>query len=317
MDKQQGRVLAIDLGGSKLEVGLVTHQGEILCTSRQALSGTPYTREALLEKISAGVSDLVRQYGELGAAAIGVSIPGPCDPCKGIFLRNFTNDISDWPIVDDLTRLLGVPVYGDNDVNACAVAEKAFGSCKNYADYMWVTLSFGCGGAFFLNNALYRGSGFLAGEVGHIPVLFEHRPARCKCGVYGDMEIEGSGTAIGRKYLEQAGLPPNPTFSSREVSRLARAGDEKALALFSESGYYLGRICAMAINMLNLPKIVLGGGVVIYDYDLLKPGIDRALDELVFPLAKGTCSVEVTALGYHASLLGAAALALGHIAYSQ
>lgn len=309
-NKQQGRVLAVDLGGSKLEIGLVTPKGEILCISRQALTGSPYTREELLEKISAGVSDLNRQYGELGAVAIGVSIPGPCDPNKGIFLRNFTNDISNWPIADDLTRLFSLPAYGDNDVNACAVAEKAFGNCKNCTDFMWVTLSFGCGGAFFLNNALYRGSSFLAGEVGHIPVSFEH-PSRCKCGVYGDMEIEGSGTAIGRKYLEQTGLQPDPSFASREVSRLARAGDEKALALFHESGYCLGRICAIAINMLNLPKIVLGGGVVVYDYDLLKPGIDHALDDLVFPLAKGTCSVEVTALGYHASLLGAAVLALG------
>lgn len=190
--------------------------------------------------------------GDLGAVAIGVSIPGPCDPRKGIFLRNFTNDISK-PIADDLSRLFSLPAYGDNDVNACAVAEKIFGSCKDYTDFMWVTLSFGCGGAFSLNNALYRGSSFLVGEVGHIPIAFEH-PARCKCGVYGDMEIEGSGSAIGRKYLEQAGHPPDPCFTSKEVSQLARAGDGKARSLFYESGYNLGRICAMAINMLNLPK---------------------------------------------------------------
>lgn len=309
--KQQGRVLAVDLGGSKLEVGLVTSDGEILCTSRCELSGTPYTRNALLDKISVGVQDLIKQYGELGAEAVGVSIPGPCDPINGVFLRNFTNEISNWPIADDLTQLFSLPVFGDNDVNACALAEKAFGICKNCSDYMWVTLSFGCGGAFFLNNMLYRGSTNLAGEVGHIPVKFDY-PSRCKCGVYGDMEVEGSGTAIGRKYLEQTGHPPNATFFSKDVSRLARKGDKKAIALFFESGYCLGRICAMAINMLNLPKIVLGGGVVVYDYDLLKPGLDQALNELVFPPVKGSFSVDVTALGYHASLLGAAALALSH-----
>ena len=73
-------------------------------------------------------------------------------------------------------------------------------------------------------------------------------------------------------------------------------------------GYYLGRLCAIACNLLNIQKAVIGGGVAVYDFDLMKPDIDRALSTLVIPPLKKSFYAEKTALGYNASLLGAAAL---------
>ena len=66
----------------------------------------------------------------------------------------------------------------------------------------------------------------------------------------------------------------------------------------------------MVSNLLNIPIAVIGGGVAVYDYDILKPGIDKALDKYVFPISKGKFSVVKTELGYNASLLGAAAITL-------
>ena len=302
-----GNIIAVDLGGSKLVTGLVTRDGAILCSRRQNLTGIKYDIETIRVKIRESIKDLENQYGELDAEALGMSIPGTCDPVRGIFLQNFSTGITNWHIADELREEYRLPVSVDNDVNACAVAEKVYGSCQEFSDYLWVTVSYGCGGALFLNGRLFRGKNYLAGEVGHIPVEHEH-PSRCGCGIYGDMEAEGAGTAIGRKYLELTGRAPDPSFMSRDVSALARSGDPVAMGLFRKSGYYLGKLCAMTCNLLNIQKAVIGGGVAVYDFDLMKADIDRALAELVIPPSKSSFYVEKTALGYNASLMGAAAL---------
>ena len=87
-------------------------------------------------------------------------------------------------------------------------------------------------------------------------------------------------------------------------------GDRLALETFHEAGACLGRLCATATTMLNLEKAVIGGGVAVYDFNLLKPGLDETLPKLIFKTGNESFFVEKTALGYNASLLGAAALTL-------
>ncbi|NMD38249.1 MAG: ROK family protein, partial [Christensenellaceae bacterium] len=238
-----------------------------------------------------------------------ISIPGPCDPIKGIFLGNYTTKIKNWNIVNDIQEHIKLPVYIENDVNACAVGEKVFGLCKEETDFFWMTISFGCGGALFIDNKLYRGKSNLAGEIGHIQIEY-NKPRKCGCGQVGDMEAEGAGIAIGVKYLERTGQNPNPYFHSKHVSDLARKGDIIAKEIFFESGFYVGKLCAMVSNILNVPFAVIGGGVAVYDYDILKPGIDKALDKFLFPMSKGKFKIYQTELGYNASILGATAIAL-------
>ena len=304
-----GNIIAVDLGGSKLVVGLVSPEGTVLHSATAVLTGVPFTRETLLDMIDTCVKAIDFKAGHPDAAAVGVSVPGHYDHAHGVFLSNYSTGMRDWPIVEDLKEKYHLPVFADNDAKTCAVAEKLFGSCRDTEQYLWVTVSYGCGGAFYLNDRLFRGARNFAGEVGHVPVEFV-QPHLCGCGVWGDLEAEASGTAIGRKYLERTGRATDAAFRSKEVSALARQGDKTALTLFREAGYYIGRIGAMAAMMLDIQKMVLGGGVAVYDFDLMKPGIDRVLEDLLIPLNRDFFHVEQTALGYHASLLGAAAVAM-------
>lgn len=301
-------IIAVDIGNSKFIVALVTQAGEVLYSERVP-EGTFHYKEKITDLIFKSIEKMRREYGELNAGAVGVSVPAGCDSVRGIHLYNETTKVRNWHVRDDFENYLHMPVYVENDVNACAVGEKMFGNCKDTAHFMWVTLSFGCGGAFYLNNELYTGAHFMAGEVGHVVVEHDH-PHRCDCGLYGDMEAEASGRGIGRSYLEKIGRPDDPEFRSKEVSELARKGDQLALETFHEAGVCLGRLCATATTMLNLEKAVIGGGVAVYDFDLLKPGLDETLPKLVFKTGNESFFVEKTALGYNASLLGAAALTL-------
>ena len=304
-------VLAIDLGGSKLQVAIVDSLGNIIASEKRTLIDSNYSEESIMKEIRIAAENIIEK-SQKTLLAVGISIPGPCDSENGIFLANFSTGVKNWEYAKTLSDTFSLPCFGDNDVNACAVAEKRFGNCKSNSSYIWITLSFGCGGALFLDGKLYKGRRSLAGEVGHIQVVHDSK-LRCGCGIYGDMEAEFSGFAIGRKYLEKKGLTPDANFASKEVGKLARQGDNLALELLYEAGYALGRLCSIAQNLLDLEKAVLGGGVCVYEFDFLKPGIYKAIDDCCFPLSKQGFTVEKTALGYDASLLGAASLALNAI----
>ncbi|MDO5022710.1 MAG: ROK family protein [Eubacteriales bacterium] len=301
--------LAIDLGGSKTVVSVVDSAGKIYHSARRELIGKSYTPNSILAAIESASKEALEFSPDKKPQSVGISIPGPCDSENGVFLANFSTNIQGWHFKRDLEDMFHLPVFGDNDVNACALAEKRFGCCKNTANFIWITLSFGCGGAVYLNDRLYKGRRGLAGEVGHIPVVFDSK-IKCGCGVFGDMEAEYSGFALGRKYNAIKGLAQNPKTASKEVGQAARQGDKDAIKLLYEAGYALGRLISMAQNILDLESAVLGGGVCVYEYEFLYPGIAQAIEDCCYPLSKQGFEVHKTALGYNASLLGAAALAL-------
>jgi predicted NBD/HSP70 family sugar kinase len=298
--------LAIDLGGSKIIVSFIDSAGRIYRTARREMRGKDYTPQNIIAEIKSAAKEAA-EFIDAKPQSVGISIPGPCE--DGVFLANFSTNIHGWHFKRDLEAVFNLPVYGDNDVNACAAAEKRFGCCKDIENFIWVTLSFGCGGAIYLNNRLYRGRRGLAGEVGHIPVVFDSR-IKCGCGIFGDMEAEFSGFALGKKYNKLKGLPENPNTASKEVGEAARQGDKDAKDLLYQAGYGLGRVISMAQNLLDLEKAVLGGGVCVYEYEFLYPGVVQAIEDCCYPLSKQGLTIQKTALGYNASLMGAAALAL-------
>ncbi len=301
--------IAVDWGGSKVETGLVSPSGAVLYSSHYVLPvNYEYDGAYLSECVRSEIEKMRRAYGKLNAAAVGVSAPAVCDSERGIVISNGAG-IYDWHLKEDFERALGLPVVLDKDTNACAMAERKFGVCKNTDNFIWITVSSGCGAGLFLNGKPFRGTNFAAGEVGYIQVEYVDPLPTVEDGLSGDMEDEGCGSAMGRRYLQLSGRPADPAFRSKEVGELARAGDETAQSVFYRTGVYISRLAAMTANLLNVQKVVLGGGTIIYDYDLIKKGIDETLPTLLRPLSAKDFSVEVTALGYHASLIGAGAIA--------
>lgn len=303
-------VIAIDIGGSKIATGLVDTSGNILYSNHTRLPAKQ-TNQMLLNTIIDMAEQMKQEYGPLDAEAVGIAIPGCCDPVQGIFIINTTTKIGDLHIVRELTPYFQLPIYIENDVNACAVGEKQFGCCKEESEFLWITVSNSCGGALFLGGQLYRGYRFCAGEVGHYTVE-EQNPYLCGCGKYGHLEVHGSGSAIGRAYRERMNLSEDPSFQSREVGILARQGDPVAIDVFYQAGRYLGKAIAGITNTLNLQKAVLGGGVTM-DYNLLEQGVLDAVSDNLFPYGNEQFRVEKTALGYHAGLIGAATLAIQNL----
>jgi glucokinase len=293
---------AIDGGGTKVLTAVMTETGEMLA-KRQA--SVPTADHAAYFARCAGMlaecaSEVNVSLDEL--AGVGVSLPAMTDG-KDRVLGSPSAGWGAFSVRPLLVPALGMcsdRVFIENDVNACALAEMRF--AKGGANFIWMTVSTGIGGAVVANGHLVRGAGFCAGEIGHIKVEFE-KPRRCGCGGCGCLEAHASGTAIGR-LAREAGLDAD----AKQCEALASQGDPAALEVFAQAGLYIGRALAMTANVLNPERVYIGGGVA-HALSLLLPSLRLEFDRGALPQCRSVM-IEPTRLGYEAALFGAAAVCL-------
>ncbi|MDO4571243.1 MAG: ROK family protein [Planctomycetia bacterium] len=319
-DPRRHTALAIDIGGSKMMLGLVElreigHERwnyRVLQKTNNALP-CDIRVEGILEKIADCSRELLREGGISSFERVGANIPGLAD--ERIWIYAPFSGIQNFPIAEALEKMFDRPVRIDNDVNACALAEKVLGKCGGVRDFIWLTISNGVGGGLFLNNDVYRGAKGFSGELGHVCVVPNGR--LCGCGKRGCVEAECAGPGIAAFYRSLFTTPTEavptefvPTrATAREIAQRAREGEPQARQTFERTGRLLGFALANAANILNPEKIVLGGGVV-QSWDIFAPAMERTFEEHLFKRANEHLRLEKTSLGYDAALLGAAALTL-------
>lgn len=295
---------AIDFGGTKLLVGLVSSDGTVLAQQRVP---TPY------QGGPAGVADqavlmlrnLLAQEGITTAqlAGLGSTVPGLAETRKGILRLAPALGWRDVPFAQMLADRTGVEARIANDVNACALAEQRFGVGRGVESLVWITVSTGVGGSVVLDGKIVEGASGIAGEIGHLVV--EEGGYTCGCGHRGCLEAMAAGPAIARRARE-SGLQ---VADSAEVATLARSGDPIARRILTETAVYLGRAIAFCYNLLDPDMVVIGGGVG-QSFDLLLPTLDAVVADRAIRLADRPHRIMPTGLGYEAALVGAAALVL-------
>jgi glucokinase len=166
------------------------------------------------------------------------------------------------------------------------------------------------GGGLVFDGALFTGLAGYAGEVGHIQV--EPSGVPCGCDSWGCIEtIAGNGgwvrrteEAIARRTSVLAGQKLDP----KVVVDAARQGDAVALEVLDGTARALGAGIAAVLNLLNLERVVIGGGVSAAGPILL----DRIVAEAkrrTFPAVFAGCSFVPAALGSDAGVVGAARVA--------
>ena len=320
--------LAIDIGGSKLLTALVSRRAaaapQLLGIAHRRLT-RDCGQEGVLSAIESAVAETLRSTGaDIGELlGIGALIPGLADPEKGLWVYAPFSGIGDFPIAKILKERYGKPVAVENDVNACAWAEKIFGACKDVDYFLWITVSNGIGGGLVLDGKVYPGPFGGAAEIGHVKIV--ENGAKCGCGGRGCLEAEAAGPAIARRFAEglaqadsatlrrvadyrkKEGICDDARLDAKQIADLARAGDALAKEVFDTSGHYIGRAAAMAANIVNPERIVVGGGVS-GAFDLLEPEMTRTFSGQLFGSVNKTLRIVKTGLGYEAGLYAAASL---------
>ncbi len=309
----------IDLGGTKIYAALADLEGRVI---NELKVPTPAREgyEAVIRRLAAAVGQLQEEAGLPGPPlALGVGAPGPLDPAAGVVYQAPNLGWRDVPLKADLERLLGVPVYLDNDANLAALGEHRYGAGRGAAHMVYITVSTGVGGGLVLGGRLYRGATGGAGEVGHLVV--DPRGPRCGCGSYGCLEALASGTAMarearrlvaagrGRAILEAAGGDP-ASITSEAVARAAAAGDEEARAIIAAAGRALGIGMAGILNLLNPAVVVLGGGAMRAG-TLFWEAMEEELARRALEASRRAARIVPAALGERSGVLGALALAAG------
>ncbi|MCR2819006.1 ROK family protein [Microbacterium sp. zg.Y1090] len=292
-------VAGVDIGGTKTAGALVAADGTVLA---RASRETP-ARDggaAMAETAARVVEEL---YGRAGvrADAVGVGAAGVVEHDTGT-IRAASATFVGWtgfPLGERLAERLSLPVQVENDVNAFLLGETAWGAARG-SDVLGVMLGTGVGGALVMDGRLRHGPHGAAGEIGHTPGYGE---LRCTCGRTGHLETLASGTSIARRYAEATDRPLEP---ARIVAQRARGGDPAARAVFADAGQAVALACVSAATLVDLPLVVVGGGVV-EAWDLLAPAVQATLASDP-PVSGVPLRIVPGTLRADAVVLGAAAL---------
>ncbi|MEY4364878.1 MAG: hypothetical protein RLZZ305_222 [Actinomycetota bacterium] len=280
--------LAVDIGGTKFAVGLVTRAGELLDREVHRLDPRDTAEEHFdeLARLVTSQVDRARQRHGMPLSVCGVGSAGPItrdaelvSPLNVPAWRNF-------PLRSRLEALTGLPVWGDGDAKALALAEGWLGAARGTDSYLAMVVSTGVGGGIVLNGELLEGATGNAGHIGHMVV--EPNGRRCACGGRGCLEAEASGPAI----EAITGRPPTePTYETMQ-----------------RTGRLVGRAVASVCNLLDLRLAVVGGSVAIGFGATFFTSAQRTLDELCgIEFARGARVVPAR-LGDQGPLIGAAAV---------
>jgi glucokinase len=297
-------IAAVDIGGTKIAVGMVDDDGRVL-----ARLDTPTSADLGYAKALDRTADLLRQVAHTTGAEItgvGIGSTGPVDPFTGeIGDVNFLPGWQGSKIVEDLNRLFRVSVAMENDADAAALGEAGWGAGKNRARLIYITVGTGIGGGIILDGKLYRGVDHAHPELGHH--LIDVSGPACLCGFHGCWESLAAGPAMVEwiKTVSPPDYPHRANLSAKGICELALAGDELARRAVAREAYYLGLGLANLIVLFTPDAIVLGGSVM-KSANLFLEGVRKVIRESCRYVPFEKTELALASLGEDANLIGAA-----------
>jgi glucokinase len=283
-------ILAIDIGGSEFAAGLVTFRGDLIDRSTVALESDvgPQSHFAGLAGIVNEQLERARTQHRVHVRAIGIGCAGPiernCDTVSPASVPSWRK----FPLRQYLSELTNLPVYGDLDAKALALAEGWLGAGRGVKSFCAITVSAGIGGGLIIDGELLDGSTGNAGHVGHL--IVEPGGHRCGCGARGCLEAEASGLAI----EAITGRPPTePTYD-----------------IMRRTGRLVGRAAGMICNSLDLDLVIVGGSVASGFAATFFNAAQEELDEVARVGQGAAARVTPVRLGDRGALIGAGAVGL-------
>jgi glucokinase len=308
-----GEIIGVDLGGTKMLLGVLDPDSKVRWESREASTGQ--TEDELVEL-------LVREVGEAhvacpGVVGVGLGIPATINHDKGIAVSAVNLPLENLPIRELVGGRTGLPVFVDNDATVAALAEHLYGAARGAENAVMLTIGTGIGGGLILGGEVYRGATGAGAELGHTVIQMDGPPCQGNCPGRGCIETLASGTALGREGREAAEREPDSMLGKiaaageeidgKAVTEAALGGDATAIGVFDLVGTRLGVALTSFANIFEPEVFVIGGGVIAAGDLLLEPA-RRELEARALPPMK-RIPVVAAELGADAGMIGAAAMA--------
>ena len=286
-------ILAIDIGGTMIKYGLVSSDGKILSTDKIETEA-----EKGLENILNKIDNIFKKYKENNPVGIAVSGTGQINGMIGKVIGG-NPIIPNW-IGTNLVKILeekyNLPAVLENDVNCVALGEKWIGAGKDLSNFICLTIGTGIGGGIILNNQLFRGENFVAGEFGHTLIK------------KGEFEQFASTTALIRLVKEKTGK----ILNGKEIFDLEKKEIVEYQEVISEWIENLTDGLSSIVYCFNPANIILGGGVIGQGEPLINR-IKNSLFKKIGPQFKEKLNIIQAKLGNNAGMIGASYLLLEKI----
>jgi glucokinase len=316
-----GIACGIDIGGTKLAIGLVRTDGSLM--DRETVRDHVDKEEGqVIEDMAHIVQNLLQRNSlqERDLLGIGVVYPGHIRSKGGITIRSSNlQRFRNFPLCKEVQKHFSVPVITDNDANAMAYAELKFGAGAGYSSMIFVTVSSGIGAGIIINNRIYRGMTGTAGEFGHM-IVNPRGDIRCGCGNYGCLMTYTCGHALGKvfKKLLVEGKPtkldidentPAREITGETLKKGLDMSDALTMEVVDQCALYMGIGLYNIFQIFNPPLIALGGGLMNlgeYLFDQIKLHFYRLARDMLFD----DVIITRSKLKEEAGVIGAASLLL-------
>lgn len=295
---------AIDIGGTKIAVGIVDPEGKLLSRFESATQGDgPY--EGALDRTVAMLRAALANTGvELGG--IGIGSTGPVYPFTGEI-----GDVSFFPQwrgqnpVKDLEKIFDVSVALENDADAAALGEAAWGAGKNKSRLIYVTVGTGIGAGVILDGQVYRGVDQAHPEIGHHVIDASGPP--CACGFRGCWESLAAGPAMASWLQNNApqDYPHRADLTAKRICELSREGEDWAQRAVKREARYLGLGLANLVTLF-VPDVIVLGGSVMKSADLFLDEIRKVIAASCRFVPHDKTELVLASLGEDTNLIGAA-----------
>jgi glucokinase len=315
-------VIGIDLGGTTVKGGLVARDRGVVAEAvkeTEASSGP----EHIIDRVALVVRELLEKAPGRSVAGIGIGSPGAVNLERTTITR--PPQFPGWEVInlaEAVTRRIeNCPVVlVDNDAGAAAIGSSYFGAGRDFPSFIMITLGTGVGGGIIYEKRLFRGTTGGAAEIGHVSIDYEGPVARS--GVAGAIEAY-----LGHNFLthharmklltrpqsvlhEMTG-PELEGLTTRMIHEAAVQGDALAIEILAWAGHKLGCALGSVVNVLDIRKVVVGGGISAAGDFILGPARET-LPRFVLPALHEGLEIVQETLGNEVGLLGAASLIFEH-----
>jgi glucokinase len=312
-------ILAVDIGGTKLAVALVSQEGKTLSRSQEPTyqDGPEHNIAQIIRLLEKLLADRNLKPGD--AFGIGVGIPAVLE--RGTDFVIWGPNLAGWRNValrPALEAHFGLPVCVEYDGHTAVLGEWWTGAGRGYQSVVDIIIGTGVGGGMILDGQLARGVNRLAGAVGWFTFRSGAATESDLDRSIGYWEARTAGPGIARRaqeYLAGHRFPcsilennANP-ITARQVFSAAEMGDALALAVCAEFADLLGSGIANIISLVN-PEVIILGGSVGANAGFLIPHIHRVAASWAQPISVTAVQIVPSTLGGEAGLIGAAYSAL-------
>ena len=310
-------VVGVDLGGTKILAAVFDERHQILAREKKGTRPElgPHTvivraAECVNEALAAAA------LPHTAVSAVGVGVPGMVDARRGRVLVAPNLHWRNFPFAKLLSKQLHIPVAVVNDVQAGTMAVQHFGAGRDLQDFVCMFIGTGIGGGLVLRGQLYRGTGGMGGEIGHMVVVAQFGP-KCGCGNRGCLEAVASRGAIVRRVIAAMDdgqksivrdLCDGDTsrIRSRILAEAYRRDDKLVREIIHDACHFIGIGAANLINVLNPQAVILGGGMIEALGNRMLPRIAKAAYAHTIAADNKRVNILDTGLGDDAGILGGA-----------